>query len=172
MTLYILLFITVVFAPVKQIQAQANSNYTYHGSYPQYYFVRTVSGHGIIPTTSIRVIDKDGKSISVSFRDLSSKNKSRQYSVTDSLINSLEACATCKIVKSKVQTDIMYKQLTRITSANLLKKCPAGYGQAAYALYQRNNDRDVPLWIKISKGCGITAGDNKLINDFIREFEN
>jgi hypothetical protein len=72
---YILFFIIVLLGPVTQVGAQANSNNTYHGSYPQYYFVRTVSGHGIIPTTSIRVIDKDGKSISVSFRDLSSKIK-------------------------------------------------------------------------------------------------
>ena len=164
-------FIIIIFAPVILIQAQANSNYIYHGSYPQYYFVRTVSSRGIIPTTTIQVIDKYGKSISGSSRDLKSQHKIGQLSATDSLINSLETCTTCKVVKTKEQTDLMYGQLTKITSVNFLKKCPAVYGQATYALYQRSNDTYVPLWIKISKGCGITDEDNKLINDVIREFE-
>lgn len=171
MKAFIFLFTIVLLAPLIQVQAQVNSKYTYRGSYPQYYFVRTVRSIGIIPSTSIQVIDKDGRSISCSSSDLNSQNKSRQLCTTDSLINTLETCADCKIVKTKEQVDIMYNQLTRITSVNLLKKCPAGYAQATYTLYQRSNDTYVPLWIKISKGCGITDEDNKLINDVIREFE-
>ena len=57
-------FTIILLAPVIRLQAQANKNYNHHCSYPQYYFVRTEDGRGIILSTDIQVIDKDGRSIS------------------------------------------------------------------------------------------------------------
>ncbi|MBA3674693.1 MAG: hypothetical protein H0W75_07010, partial [Chitinophagaceae bacterium] len=118
-------FITVLLAPVVNLQAQSNSNVKHSNSYPQAYFVRTVSGHGIIPTTSVQVIDNEGRSISCSAR-------SRQICKTDSLITSLETCTTCKIVKTKAQLDALYNAMKMGTP-----ECASGYGVPVYAIYTK-----------------------------------
>jgi hypothetical protein len=171
MKAFILLFIIVLLAPVANLQAQAGSNYNHHSSYPQYYYVRTVSGHGIIPTTSIQIIDKDGRSISCSSRDLNSQNKSRQLCKIDSLINTLETCQECKIVKTTAQMDTIYKLSAKITPVDSVKNCIPGYGGAAYAMYERKDDGSLHLSKNIAKGCGKTVDANKLIDDFIAKFE-
>lgn len=170
MKAFITLFAIILLAPAIRLQAQANSNYNHHSSYPQYYYVRTVSNHGIIPTTSIQIIDKDGRSISCKSDDLKSKNTSRQLCKTDSLINALETCADCKIVKTKAQMDTLYMLLAKITPAHP-ENCIPRYGGAAYAMYMRYGEGLLQLNKKIAKGCGISDSLNKLIDDFIREFE-
>ena len=171
MKAFITFFTIVLLAPAINLQAQTNSNYNHHSSYPQYYFVRTVSGHGIIPTTSIQVIDKDGRSISCSSRDLNSQTRSRQLCRIDSLINTLETCAECKIVKTTDQMVAIYKLAAKITSVDSVKNCIPAYGDAAYAMYERKEDGSLRLDKNIAKGCGKTIDANRLIDDFIREFE-
>jgi hypothetical protein len=154
-------FIAVLLAPVVSLQAQSNRN-----SYPQTYFVSTVRGHGIIPTTSIEVTDSKGRSLSCSARDRDYKNLSKQHCDMDSLIKSLETCNNCKIVKTKNQLDALYKAMRMGTL-----KCASGYGVPVYAMYTKKADGPLELINKVAKGCGINADDNKLIDELIAEFE-
>jgi len=159
-------FITVLLAPVISLQAQTNSNEKHSNSYPQTYFVRTVSGLGIVPQTSIEVTDNEGRSISCKARDLNYKNLSKQHCDTESLIKSLETCTNCKIVKTKAQLDALYNALKMGT-----RECASGYGVPVYAMYTKKADGSLHLINKVANGCGKTDNDNKLIDDFIMEFE-
>jgi uncharacterized lipoprotein NlpE involved in copper resistance len=161
MKAYITIFITVLLAPVISLKAQSNRN-----SYPQNFIVRTVSGHGFIPHTSIEVTDSKGRSISCQARDMAFKNEPRQYCKTDSLIKSLETCAECKIVKTKAQLDALYKAMKMGTL-----KCASGYGVPVYTMYSKKADGPLELINKVAKGCGINVDDNKLIDELIAEFE-
>jgi hypothetical protein len=161
MKAYITIFITVLLAPVISLQAQSNRN-----SYPQSFIVRTVSGHGLVPETSIEVLDSKGRSILCRSRDMPFKNETRKYCKTDSLIKSLETCTTCKIVKIKAQLDALYKAMKMGTL-----KCASGYGVPVYAMYTKKADGSLQIINKVAKGCGINADDNKLINELIAEFE-
>ncbi|MEJ7823742.1 MAG: hypothetical protein WKF85_15575 [Chitinophagaceae bacterium] len=146
-------FITVLLAPVISLQAQT-------------YFVRTVSGHGFIPETSIEVTDNEGRSISCKARDLNYKKLSKQHCETDSLIKSLETCTNCKIVKTKEQLNTLNKAL-KLGSP----ECASGYGVPVYAMYTKKADGSLRLINKVAKGCGITANGNKLIDELIADFE-
>ena len=64
MKVFISFFIIALLAPLIKLYAQSNKNVNCLTSFTQYYFVHIVSGYGIIPATSILVIDKDGQSIS------------------------------------------------------------------------------------------------------------
>lgn len=161
MTLYILLFIMVLLAPVISLHAQSNRNF-----YPQTYYVRTVSSLGIVPQTTIEVTDNEGRSISCTARDRDYKNMSRQHCETDSLIKSLETCTSCKIVKTNAQLDVLNKAL-KLGSP----QCATGYGDPVYAMYTKKEDGSFHLINKVAKGCSITQNGNKLIDEFIADFE-
>ncbi len=161
MKAFIAFCITVLVAPLMNLQAQSNRNF-----YPQTFFVRTVNGHGIIPETSIEVTDKQGRSISCKGRDRNYKNLSKQHCDMDSLIKSLETCTNCNNVKTKNQLDALYKAMKMGTL-----ECASGYGVPVYAMYTKKADGSLLLINKVAKGCGKTGNDNKLIDDLIAEFE-
>ena len=163
MTLYILLFIIVLLAPATNLQAQANSNVNHHSSLPHIYFVLTVNNPGIIPTTSIQVYDKEGRSILCKTGD-PKKQGADQLCITDSLINRLEICTDCKIVKTKAQMEAIFKTLVLIHP-----KCSADSGVAVYG---RNHDEGrLYLIKKITRGCDKRDSANILLDSLMRQFE-
>ena len=67
--------------------------------------------------------------------------------------------------------DTIYKLSAKITPVNLKKDCTTDYDGASYAMYTRDRYGLLHLTKNIAKGCGISDNLNKLIDDFIREFE-
>ena len=67
--------------------------------------------------------------------------------------------------------DTIYKLSAKITPVNLKKDCTTDYDGASYAMYTRDGYGLLHLTKNIAKGCGISDSLNKLIDDFIREFE-
>jgi hypothetical protein len=155
--------IIVLLAPATNLQAQAGSNVIHHSSRPHIYYVRTVNNPGIIPAVSIEVIDEEGRSISCKTDD-PKKQSANQLSITDSLINSLETCTECKIVKTKAQIEAISKALIVVTP-----KCAADSGVAVYG---RNHDEGrLYLIKKITRGCDKSDSANILLDSLMRQFE-
>lgn len=133
--------------------------------------MRTVSNQGIIPTTSIQVIDKDGRSISCSYNVYTKNKDATHVCKIDSLINLLETCIDCKTLKSKAQMDSIRTAFIRVPA--MPQDCKPGYGDAVYISVMRYEGGALQATNKkISKGCGKTGQENKLVMDFINAFEH
>ena len=156
-------FIIALLTLVINLQAQSGSNVNYHSSLPHIYFIRTVSNPGKIPSAFIQVIDKEGRSISCKTDD-PKKQSANQLSVTDSLMNSLETCTDCKIVKTTAQMAAIFKTIVLINP-----KCSVDTGLAVYG---RNHEEGKLYFIQIiTRGCGKTDSANKLLDSLISQFE-
>jgi hypothetical protein len=164
MKAFITFFTILLLAPVINLQAQAGSNLNHHSSLPHIYYVRTVINAGKMPAVSIEVIDEEGRSTSCKTDD-PKKKSANQLSVTDSLINSLETCTDCKIVKTKAQREAISKARRLVTP-----KCSADSGVAVYG---RNHDAEGRLYLiqKITRGCDKSDSANILLDRLMRQFE-